>query len=88
MNIIPATLSAVAGMASITIDLPKGGTARLDGIRINGEAARRYDGKAVLAGIRPELIRSKPGNRQTRLPSRLTWWNLPAPTPLRSSPWP
>lgn len=61
MNIIPATLSAVAGMASITIDLPKGRTARLDGIRISGEAARRYDGKAVLAGIRPELITVQTG---------------------------
>jgi multiple sugar transport system ATP-binding protein len=61
MNIIPATLSAVAGMASITIDLPKGGTARLNGIRINGEAARRHDGKAVLAGLRSELIMVQTG---------------------------
>ncbi len=54
MNIVPATLEVDGGSATAVIDVARRPAARVGGVALSAQALRRYAGKKVLAGIRPE----------------------------------
>ncbi|TGN67191.1 sn-glycerol-3-phosphate ABC transporter ATP-binding protein UgpC [Paracoccus liaowanqingii] len=54
MNIIPGRLVDGAEGLELEMDEPKGGTSRISGAAVSEAARRRYAGRPVLVGIRPE----------------------------------
>ena len=54
MNIIPGVLDVQGSAVTALVDVAKRPTARISGIRLSPDAARKYAGKKVLLGIRPE----------------------------------
>jgi multiple sugar transport system ATP-binding protein len=54
MNIIPAVLEVQGSDVAAVIDVARKAPARISGIQLSAEAARRYSGKKLLVGIRPE----------------------------------
>ncbi|MGO4855443.1 ABC transporter ATP-binding protein [Phaeovulum sp. W22_SRMD_FR3] len=56
MNIIPGRLTVVGGAPVVEITQADGTEARLPGVALSAEALRRYDGKPVFVGIRPEAF--------------------------------
>ena len=54
MNIIPGTLQVEGTTAVAVVDVMNRSPARIPGISISAEAARKYAGKKILVGIRPE----------------------------------
>jgi len=54
MNIIPGTLDVTGESVSALVDIAGKRTGRIVSIALSQEAARKYNGKKVLVGIRPE----------------------------------
>ncbi|MBN9054642.1 MAG: ATP-binding cassette domain-containing protein, partial [Rhizobiales bacterium] len=54
MNIVPAVLEVEGTAATAVIDIARRPAARIAGISLSPEALRRYYGRKVLVGIRPE----------------------------------
>ncbi len=54
MNIVPAVLEVEGAAATAVIDIARRPAARIGGISLSPEALRRYSGRKVLVGIRPE----------------------------------
>ncbi|RWR44350.1 sn-glycerol-3-phosphate ABC transporter ATP-binding protein UgpC [Sinirhodobacter ferrireducens] len=54
MNIIPGRLKDGPAGAELLMDQPDGGVSRIAGVQISDAARRKYAGRPVLVGIRPE----------------------------------
>ncbi|MDK4728694.1 ABC transporter ATP-binding protein [Rhizobium phaseoli] len=54
MNIIPGRLEVAGSSVAAVIDVPNKPSASITGIALSAESAKRYAGKNVLVGIRPE----------------------------------
>ena len=54
MNVIPAVLEILGATANVVFEIANRPAARISGIAISEEAARKYGGRRVLVGIRPE----------------------------------
>ena len=54
MNIIPGVLEVQDSTVNAVVDVANRPSARISGISLSGDAARKYAGKKVLVGIRPE----------------------------------
>ncbi len=54
MNIIPGVLEVQDTVVSAVVDIANRGLARISGVAMSPETARKYAGKKVLVGIRPE----------------------------------
>ncbi|MBP0582591.1 sn-glycerol-3-phosphate ABC transporter ATP-binding protein UgpC [Labrys sp. LIt4] len=54
MNIVPACLEVQGATATVVFDIANRPSSRISGIPVSEQAARKYSGRKVLAGIRPE----------------------------------
>ena len=67
MNIIPGVLEVEGSAINAVVDVANRPAARISGISLSGEAARKYAGKKVLVGIRPENFSIANGDARAAL---------------------
>ncbi|WP_426239260.1 ABC transporter ATP-binding protein [Pararhizobium sp. DWP1-1-3] len=67
MNIIPGVLEVQGSTVSAVIDVANRQPARISGIPVSLQAARKYAGKKVLVGVRPENFSIAAGDQVSTL---------------------
>ena len=67
MNIIPGVLEVQGSAVSAVVDVANRSPARISGITLSAEATRKYAGKKILLGIRPENFSVATGNGAAQL---------------------
>ncbi len=77
MNIVPGMLEVEGDTATAVIDIAGRPAARIRGVSLSAEALRRYAGRKVLIGIRPENFSIAAG---TALPSLTVDFDVVEPT--------